>query len=133
MILENIIKLLRWCEIKILLAEHSSSVLFKEGEIWWYRIGMNVGHEAYGKGASFARPVLIFKKLSNDFFIGIPLTSKKKEGTWFVRFVLNDKENCIILSQARALDGIRLIERMGALGDDQFESVKMALYNLLFK
>jgi mRNA interferase MazF len=133
MILDHIIKLLRWCEIKILLSDLPSNVLFKEGEIWWCRIGMNIGHEVYGKGVSFARPVLIFRKFSKDFFIGIPLTSKKKEGTWFVSLVFNDKENCIILSQARALDGIRLIERIGVLGDDQFESVKTALHVLLCK
>ncbi len=133
MIVDHVIKLLKWCETKILLSEHPSNVLFKEGEIWWCRIGMNIGHEAYGKGASFARPVLIYKKFSKDFFIGIPITSKKKEGTWFVPLALNDKENCIVLNQIRSLDGTRLIERMGVLGDDQFEHVKTALHDLLYK
>ena len=68
MILDHVIKLLKWCEAKILLSERPSNILFKEGEIWWCRIGMNIGHETYGKGASFSRPVLIFKKFSNDFF-----------------------------------------------------------------
>jgi mRNA interferase MazF len=132
MILENVIKLLEWCKIKILLSERSPNILFKEGEIWWCRIGMNVGHETYGKGVSFARPVLIYKKFSADFFIGIPMTSKKKEGTWFVPLVFNGKENCIILSQLRSFDGIRPIERIGVLSDAQYEGVKIALHELLY-
>jgi hypothetical protein len=42
MILDDVIKLLRWCEIKILLSEHQSNALFKEGEIWWGEVGMRV-------------------------------------------------------------------------------------------
>jgi mRNA interferase MazF len=131
MILDHVIKLLKWCEAKILLSERPSNILFKEGEIWWCRIGMNIGHETYGKGASFARPVLIFKKFSNDFFIGIPMTSKRKEGTWFFPLSLDDKEGCIILNQLRSLDGRRLIKRMGALSDAQREKVKIAIHTLL--
>jgi mRNA interferase MazF len=133
MIIGHIIKLIEWCKVKIILSEHSPDILFKEGEIWWCRIGMNIGHETYGKGVSFARPVLIYKKLSKDFFIGVPITSKKKEGTWFVPLVFNDKENCAILSQVRSFDGRRLIERMSVLGYTQFELVKIALRDLLLK
>jgi mRNA interferase MazF len=133
MVIEHIIKLIEWCKLKIILLERSPNTLFKEGEIWWCRIGMNVGHETYGKGVSFARPVLIYKKFSKDFFIGIPITSKKKEGTWFVPLIFNNKESRVILSQLRAFDGRRLIERIGVLGDDQRGCVKIALHDLLFK
>ena len=76
---------------------------------------------------------MIYKKFSKDFFMGIPMTSKKKEGTWFVPLILNNKESCDILSQARSFDGRRLIERIGVLGDVQCEAVKIAFRNLLFK
>jgi mRNA interferase MazF len=131
MFLEYINAVLNWCRIKISLWEKPSSVLFKEGEIWWCRIGMNVGHETYGKGASFARPVLIYKKLSSDFFVGVPLTSKKKEGNWFFPLDHNKKEGCATLHQIRSFDGRRLVERIGVLSDIQLQLVKNALHDLL--
>lgn len=94
---------------------------------------MNVGHETYGKGVSFARPVLIYKKFSKDFFIGIPMTSKKKEGTWFVPLTFNDKESWAMLNQLRSFDGKRLMERISVLGDAQLDAVKTALHSLFFK
>ena len=39
-------------------------IYFKEGDIWWCSIGLNIGDESYGKGRDFRRPILIFKKLS---------------------------------------------------------------------
>ena len=48
------------------------------GEIWWCKVGVNVGFEIDGK-ENFLRPVLIYKTLTPDTFFGIPLT-KKKEG-----------------------------------------------------
>jgi mRNA interferase MazF len=33
--------------------------LFSEGQVWWCRLGANVGDEQDGKGESFLRPVLV--------------------------------------------------------------------------
>ncbi|MYE38514.1 MAG: type II toxin-antitoxin system PemK/MazF family toxin [Candidatus Spechtbacteria bacterium SB0662_bin_43] len=55
------------------------SVIFKEREIWWCSVGINVGYEVDGKGQDFARPVLVLKKVSNENFIGLPITSVKKD------------------------------------------------------
>jgi mRNA interferase MazF len=131
MLFEYVATVLNWCIIKISLWEKSSSVLFKEGEIWWCRIGMNVGHETYGKGASFARPVLICKKLSSDFFVGVPLTSRKKEGNWFFPLEHNKKESCASLHQVRSFDGRCLVERICVLSDIQLQLAKKALHDLL--
>ena len=35
-----------------------------EGEIWWVRLGVNVGYEIDGKSSDFSRPVIIIKKSS---------------------------------------------------------------------
>ena len=131
MIVENIIKLLRWFEVKILLSECPANILFKEGEIWWCEVGINVGVEIYGKGELFSRPILIIKKLSKDFLIGVPLTSKKKEGSWFASVIYNEKEGTAVLSQVRAFDGRRLISRIGVLSETHFAEVKAVFYDLL--
>ena len=58
--------LLDWLRITIRLRNRQRKPLFKEGEIWWCSIGLNVGDEEYGKGPFFQRPVLIFKKFTKN-------------------------------------------------------------------
>ena len=67
---------LDWCRVHILLRESDLRVLFKEGEVWWCSVGLNVGEEEFGKGERFVRPVLIFKKFTQNSFLGIPLTGQ---------------------------------------------------------
>lgn len=121
MILDHVIKLLRWCEEKVILSEHPAKILFKEGEIWWRKIGMNLGAEIYGKGYGFIRPILIFKKFAGSMFLGIPLTSKRNQGSWYVPLSYGGKEGQIILNQLRSMDNIRLVKRIGTLEVDEFE------------
>ena len=54
------------------------NIYFQEGEIWWCRLGVNVGHEEDGKGSSHSRPVLIFKKFNRFVFWALPLSTKLK-------------------------------------------------------
>ena len=42
---------------------------FKEGELWWCSIGINVGVEIFGKGPDAVRPVVIFKKINKFLFL----------------------------------------------------------------
>lgn len=58
--------------------------LFREGEIWWCAVGVNVGQESCGKGNLYRRPILIIKKLSRENCIGLPVSTKQKSGSWFV-------------------------------------------------
>ncbi len=69
-----------WIKIKKEIHFKGSIRTIKEGEIWWCKIGENVGKEICGKGKDFLRPVLIVRKLNKYSFIGIPLTSKEHEG-----------------------------------------------------
>jgi len=50
---------------------------------------MNIGDEVYGKGEYFSRPVLVYKKLTNTTFLGLPITTREKTGSWYVEFTLN--------------------------------------------
>jgi hypothetical protein len=38
---------------------------FREKEIWWCSIGINIGDEQDGKNELFERPVLILRKFNN--------------------------------------------------------------------
>jgi len=50
----------------------------REGEIWWVRLGKNIGYETYGKSREFTRPVIILKKYNQYSFLALPLTTAPK-------------------------------------------------------
>jgi mRNA interferase MazF len=88
--------------------------LFKEGEVWWCFIGENVGVEISGKGDLFTRPILILRRYNQYSFFGLALTTKQKDGIWYVPIEFNGKRQNVILSQGRIFDYRRLKEKMGA-------------------
>jgi mRNA interferase MazF len=122
--LDYIFAVVEWCKVVIFLRGKDKKVLFKEGEIWWCSIGMNVGVEVYGKGRKFERPVLIYKKLDGNSFLALPLTSKIKKGTWYIGIDSGGVNGSVLLAQARALDARRLIKKIGTLGVEDFENVQ---------
>ncbi len=124
--------LLGWWRTAVILQTAKPKTLFKEGEIWWCSIGMNIGVEIYGKGERFARPVIIFKKFSADSFFGIPLTTQQKTGNWYVPVAHGEKKRMAILNQVRVLDAKRLIKKIGMLSAGNFREIIeafLAFYN----
>ena len=107
------------------------TIYFKEGDIWWCSLGLNIGDESFGKGEFFRRPVLVYRKLSNNMCIAIPLTSKEKTGTWFVDITLNSETRCAMLYQIRTLHKKRFQYKIGQLSKADLIKVKEKLEVLL--
>ena len=106
-------------------------IYFKEGDVWWCSIGMNVGSESFGKGKNFRRPVLVIKKLSADLCVALPITSQQKIGTWFEDVLLNGENRYVMLYQIRTLNKKRFTIKIGELEDNDFKKVKEKLKTLL--
>lgn len=130
MIFDYIEDLLDWCKVKIFLAGKRSDIAFRDGEVWWCHVGLNIGAEMFGKGKGFKRPVLVFRKLNNYSFLGIPLTTQQKVGSWYVPIISNEKEVCAVLSQIKVFDARRLSHKIGDLGSGSFLRVKQAFLDL---
>lgn len=113
-----------WIRVKESLHFEGTFRSIKEGEIWWCSVGENVGVEINGKQELFLRPVLIMKKLSKFGFMVIPLTSKKHEGPWYIRFTFKDKAQYANLSQARMMSVYRLCRKMGAVPQSDLKLVR---------
>src|SRR3989344_6616951 len=102
-----------WQKLKTFLHNEKPRVYFHEREIWWCSLGANIGFEQDGKGLDFARPVLIIRVFSKEVFIGVPLTTKLKDGKYYYPISTGDGfERRVILSQIRLLDSKRLQEKM---------------------
>ncbi len=124
----------QWLLLKEKLHYAAKPVPFiNEGEIWWCSVGINVGHEIDGKSELFVRPVLIFKKLSEDTFWGIPGTTQNKNGNWFVDVIFQEKKQVFILAEIRSLSVRRLDKRIGTLSEDNMAKIINAFIGLLPK
>lgn len=104
--------------------------LFKERQIWWCALGENIGTETNGKSDLFSRPILIYKKLSQNTFVGLAMTSKDKQGSWYVPITQHKKESNVVLSQIRVMDEKRLYKLMGELDDKDWQKVVDGFKNL---
>ena len=72
-----------WNIQKKVINTSSRSPTFKEREIWWCRLGVNIGHEQDGKGMQAYRPILVLKKFNRQIFWGVPLTTQIKDNQYY--------------------------------------------------
>jgi len=110
-----------------------SRVIFKERDVWWCKLGANIGDEQDGKGRSFTRPVLVMKKFNKRIFIGLPLSTALKEDKHFYhKFEFKGREQSVIISQIRLLDSKRLSHKLGAVNEVDFLEIKEKAKKLIF-
>ncbi len=95
----------------------------KEGQVWWAKIGVNIGTEVFGKGTTFKRPVLIFKKFSSIQFLCIPLTSNSKPNQYNYRLVIKGRISALTTSQIKAISYKRLEGFMFEIEESEFQKV----------
>ena len=114
----------RWLDLKIKLWTNDKRVVFRQGEIWWCSLGLNLGEEIFGKGKKFTRPVLAFKKLTSNSFMGLPLTTHGRKGSWYVELETGGVKRWALLNQARILDKRRLTNKIGRISNGNFQRIK---------
>jgi len=106
-------------------------IYFRERQIWWCSVGLNIGYEQDGKNDRFERPVLILKKFSKDLFWALPTTSQDKTGSYYYQYNHKGRKYSIILSQLRAMSSKRLLRKVRKLKEDDFKKVKVATRSLI--
>ena len=119
-----------WIDLKEKLHYNARCPKILEGEVWWCSFGENVGVEINGKSARFTRPVLIMRKLSKFGFMGIPLTSQEKTGSWYAEFEFLGKREFAAICQARVMSVSRLHSKIGQIPQSDMDIVKKAFHKL---
>ncbi|SFV55921.1 N-Acetylneuraminate cytidylyltransferase [hydrothermal vent metagenome] len=118
----------RWNRVKKELDKNKKTIHIRPTEIYFLSIGQNIGYEVYGKDELFLRPVLVYKKLSTSTFIGIPLTTKEKRGSYFFEFSYKpNKTSYASLNQIRVFDTKRIAYKSGKMQKNDFERLKMEM------
>ena len=106
----------------------SYDFFFHEKEVWWSALGVNIGVEMDGKNENFERPVLVLRKINDQQFYGIPVTSKDKKGEFYIKFTFGNNKNKnqgkVCLSQVRVFSTKRLLRKIGKSNSDDFKNIK---------
>jgi len=121
----------QWNNKKKQLEQIEEKFLFKTGDIWWCSVGLNVKVESCGKGQDYQRPVLVLKKLSAVSFIGIPLSTQRKTGSWFIDITIHGEKRYALLYQIRMFSTNRFQRRLASLDESDLTRVKEKLESLL--
>ncbi len=119
-----------WNLYKKKLELKTTKPFFHEREIWFCSIGKNIGYEEDGKHLLFERPVVVILKCNLSLFIAVPLTSSLKDNQFYFKYTHNAVIYSAIISQIRLLDAKRLSRKIGVIGKDDFNHLKMAIIKL---
>jgi mRNA interferase MazF len=106
---------------------------YREGNIYWASIGENIGFEQDGKGRTYTRPVLILRGFSAELVLGLPLSSQKKTGRYFLPIELNGQAETVLLSQIRAIDTLRLGDKIGQIDRQMLKIVKSEVAKMILQ
>ncbi len=121
-----------WNEDKKYINSNNDNKLYSTREVWWCRLGVNIGFEQDGTGDNLERPVVILKGFSKYVCVVIPLTTSIKANTYHVAIGEIDGRNAFaIISQIRLIDTKRLINKLGTLEECLFEFMRKAVKDIL--
>jgi mRNA interferase MazF len=123
----------KWTKLKVRIHLNDNRLFFKEREVWWASIGMNIGFEQNGKNETFERPVLIIKKFNHDVMWVLPMTSKdkSKSNKYYYPVEYENEISYIILSQLRLVSSKRLLRKVRTLSKNEFKTVCKKIKNFL--
>ncbi len=120
-----------WHVRKLALNSLNSNRYYYEREVWWAAIGHNVGSEEDGKGANFARPVLVVRKFNQSLFFGLPLSTTLKSGKYYFPLVVAGVANNALLSQLRAYDTKRLVNKLDVIDEMTYDLLLNRLSDII--
>ena len=118
----------QWNEVKKTVTKNNIKLGIKPREIFWTKIGQNIGSEEYGKGKNFARPVIVIRKLTSNLFLGVPTTTNTKNNDYFHKFSYNSKQDGLIevsamIIQVKVFSTKRLMNKIGMINKNDFEII----------
>lgn len=125
----------KWNKVKKDTNKENVLVGFRNRDIFYIKMGQNIGFEQNGKGDNFVRPVIVFKKFNKNMFFGIPLSTQIKEGRFYYYFEFKKgrtiSKNIALLSQLKLYSSNRLLNKIGVINKNDFENIKKKFMELI--
>jgi mRNA interferase MazF len=121
-----------WNEYKKKIDTSTALPSYREGEIWWCSLGINVGSEQNGTGYGFTRPMLITRGFSRELVWAVPLTTTFKKNFYYVPLgIIRGMNSAAVISQLRIIDIRRFTFKHASIDMQKLEEVKNALRGML--
>jgi len=126
-----------WNEVKKRTNKIERRLNIKPKDIFWFKIGQNIGHEEFGKGKEFVRPIIVIRQLTSDLFIGIPTTTTKKENNDYfhnINYINKKKEHVhsvAMVLQFKTYSKKRLLSKMGTINKNDFDEIVAKLHKVI--
>lgn len=126
-----------WNEVKKITSKKKRALYIKPREIFWVKIGQNIGNEEFGKGKDFLRPVVIIRQLTNDLFVGVPTTTTIKEDNDYfhkVNYMDVNKKNILstaMLLQFKTFSKKRVLSKLGMVNKKEFKMIPDKLKRII--
>ena len=106
--------------------------LYRERQVRWCTLGVNVGYEQDGTGEGFSRPVLILKGFSRHVCLVVPLTTSRKSNPYHVPVgMVEGRDAYAVISQLRLIDTRRLYLLIHTVDVGTFDRIRKAVKDML--
>jgi len=118
----------RWNTLKKQTNSKSENKFYKPRDVWWCRLGVNIGSEQDGKEREFTRPILIVAPMSDKTCLVVPLTISTETHRHRVSIgLIDNKQAKAIVSQMKVVDIKRLVLKIYRLDVNNFDKVKKSI------
>ena len=127
----------KWNKVKKKTEKTQRKLGIKPRDIFWFKVGKNIGHEVYGKGEEFVRPVIVVRQLTSDLFVGIPTTTTHKENNNYFHTIsyVNRKNMAVksvaMLLQFKTYSKKRLLSKIGTVKKNEFDMIVKKLKRVI--
>jgi len=98
-------------------------VYFRNKEIWWCALGVNIGFEQDGKNNDYERPVLILKKINRYLALVVPLSTKIKDHPYYFEYTYEGTRYSALVLQIRVISSKRFLRRIGRVDTGIFQGI----------
>lgn len=114
-----------WCKKKEALhnIRDERIVYFRDKEIWWCALGVNIGFEQDGKNHEYERPVLVLKKINRYLALVVPLSTKTKNHPYYVSYRYDNISYSALVLQIRVISSKRFLRRIGKVENAVFQTI----------
>ncbi len=105
---------------------------YRERQVRWCNLGVNIGFEQDGTGEGFSRPVLVLRGFNRNVCLIAPLTTSTKNNPYNIPIGNIDSEaTSVIISQIRLVDTKRLYKHIATVDKNTFQKIKNAIKAML--
>lgn len=114
-----------WNNQKKKIDEIKENKYYHPRDIWWCRLGLNVGFEQDGKDKEYERPVVVLNSFGPNICLVVPLTTSSHLHKYRIPIGVVDNQNATaILSQIKVIDTKRFVEKIGVINKDMFVKIQ---------